>query len=69
MLAEYFASQQKMVVKNTKTKIKMSRKIRKMVKKQNTVSPNKDFPMIMVVRNNYLRANTRIEKTKKVVKE
>ena len=45
------------------------RKARKMVKKQNTVSPNKDFPMIMVVRNNYLRANTRIEKTKKVVKE
>ena len=78
MLAEYFASQQKMVVKNTKTKIKMFnhlragiriRKTRKMVKKQNTVSPNKDSSMIMVMRNNYLRANTRIEKTKKVVKK
>ena len=78
VLAEYFASQQKMVVKNTKTKIKMFnhlragiriRKARKMVKKQNTVSPNKDSSMIKVMRSNYLKANTRIGKTKKVVKK
>ena len=48
-----------MVVKNTKTKIKMFnhlragiriRKTRKMVKKQNTVSPNKDSSMTKVMR-------------------
>ena len=45
------------------------RKTRKMVKEQNTVSPNKDSSMTKVMRSNYLRADMRIGKTKKVVRK
>ena len=45
------------------------RKTRKMVKEQNTVSPNKDSSMTEVMRSNYLRAGMRIGKTKKVVRK
>ena len=44
------------------------RKTRKMVKEQNTVSPNKDSSMTKVMRSSYLRADMKIGKTKKVVK-
>ena len=57
------------------TTIKVSNYLRtsvrfgKMVKKQNTVSPNKDSSMTKVMRSNYLRAGMRIGKTKKVVRK
>ena len=54
MLAEYFASQQKMVVKNTKTKTKK-------------FNYNKNETMIKMF--NHLRAGIRIRKTRKMVKE